>query len=89
MKMHLKMSSEKWRPFCLGLNVVANETSPLSWQIRIITKGTISITIHFITDTSLLSIYELKLHEWRAFILLMEFHNHVQYSDLYDLSHDL
>ena len=22
-KMHLKMSSETWRPFCLGLNVVA------------------------------------------------------------------
>ena len=24
MKMHLKMSSVKWRPFCLGLNVLTN-----------------------------------------------------------------
>ena len=23
-KMHLKMSSAKWRPFCLGLNVLTN-----------------------------------------------------------------
>ena len=23
-KMHLKMSSAKWRPFCLGLNVLIN-----------------------------------------------------------------
>ena len=23
-KMHLKMSSAKWRPFCLGLNVLVN-----------------------------------------------------------------
>ena len=23
-KMHLKMSSAKWRPFCLGLNVLRN-----------------------------------------------------------------
>ena len=28
-KMHLKMSSAKWRPFCLGLN----ELSPQSWSI--------------------------------------------------------
>ena len=25
-KMHLKMSSEKWRPFCLGLNVLIYKT---------------------------------------------------------------
>ena len=24
-KMHLKMSSAKWRPFCLGLNVIIND----------------------------------------------------------------
>ena len=24
-KMHLKMSSGKWRPFCLGLNVLRNK----------------------------------------------------------------
>ena len=27
--MHLKMSSEKWRPFCLGLNVLSNDISPV------------------------------------------------------------
>ena len=26
-KMHLKMSSGKWRPFCLGLNVLMNKSS--------------------------------------------------------------
>ena len=29
-KMHLKMSSGKWRPFCLGLNVL--RTFPISWR---------------------------------------------------------
>ena len=28
-KMHLKMSSVKWRPFCLGLNVLTSKGSPL------------------------------------------------------------
>ena len=28
-KMHLKMSSAKWRPFCLGLNVL-NDTKELA-----------------------------------------------------------
>ena len=28
-KMHLKMSSEKWRPFCLGLHVL-NPNKPLN-----------------------------------------------------------
>ena len=29
-KMHLKMSSAKWRPFCLGLNVlIAHSLTPL------------------------------------------------------------
>ena len=27
-KMHLKMSSAKWRPFCLGLNVLINNRIP-------------------------------------------------------------
>ena len=31
-KMHLKMSSAKWRPFCLGLNV-------LSWWITLLYNG--------------------------------------------------
>ena len=26
-KIHLKMSSGKWRPFCLGLNVLTGDTS--------------------------------------------------------------
>ena len=33
-KMHLKMSSAKWRPFCLGLNVLISETQQLrKWQM--------------------------------------------------------
>ena len=30
-KMHLKMSSGKWRPFCLGLNVLRHAMWCLSW----------------------------------------------------------
>ena len=29
-KIHLKMSSGKWRPFCLGLNVLKSASPPLS-----------------------------------------------------------
>ena len=32
-KMHLKMSSGKWRPFCLGLNVLMSMTvTRFSWK---------------------------------------------------------
>ena len=31
-KMHLKMSSAKWRPFCLGLNVLNQELTELQTQ---------------------------------------------------------
>ena len=36
-KMHLKMSSAKWRPFCLGLNVLKSHPHPqgtTSWQLK-------------------------------------------------------
>ena len=33
-KMHLKMSSAKWRPFCFGLNVLTND-GLLYWHIRV------------------------------------------------------
>ena len=36
-KMHLKMSSAKWRPFCLGLNVLI--TSLVRYQATIIVSG--------------------------------------------------
>ena len=29
--MHLKWSSGKWRPFCLGLNVLSVEGTAISW----------------------------------------------------------
>ena len=29
-KMHLKMSSVKWRPFCLGLNVLPDSLIPVT-----------------------------------------------------------
>ena len=41
-KMHLKMSSAKWRPFCLGLNVLINQMfwlyfrggAPVGWSVH-------------------------------------------------------
>ena len=33
-KIHLKMSSGKWRPFCLGLNVLMAAESALRWSCR-------------------------------------------------------
>ena len=33
-KMHLKMSSGKWRPFCLGLNVISNSSRPNHAHMR-------------------------------------------------------
>ena len=33
-KMHLKMSSAKWRPFCLGFNVLICMSFSLGWQLR-------------------------------------------------------
>ena len=32
-KMHLKMSSAKWRPFCLGLNVLSTPTLPTPFEV--------------------------------------------------------
>ena len=34
--------------------------------------------LNSITETSLLSSYELKIPVWKAFIMLMKFHNYVQ-----------
>ena len=31
-KMHLKIASMKWRPFCLGLNMLTNRTKPVGKQ---------------------------------------------------------
>ena len=45
-KMHLKMSSAKWRPFCLGLNVLrgTKEYSDIQyWQCQQM--------VHFVTGT--------------------------------------
>ena len=33
-KMHLKMSSGKWRPCCLGLNALSSLWRPLLWLLR-------------------------------------------------------
>ena len=34
-KMHLKMLSAKWRPFCLGLNVLRKDVAPNRWQTSV------------------------------------------------------
>ena len=39
-KMCLKVSSAKWRPFCLGLNVLMEET----WAIRVMVRSKTSIS---------------------------------------------
>ena len=31
-KMYLKMSSAKWRPFCLGLNVLNKQDGAMTWE---------------------------------------------------------
>ena len=33
-KMHLKMSSAKWRPFCLGLNVLSEKINRCTVEVR-------------------------------------------------------
>ena len=57
--MHLKMSSGKWRPFCLGLNVLRNISEvirallPLKWKTKLISRPgchqIITLTIVIIT----------------------------------------
>ena len=73
----------------ISMKPLTNE-APLSWRwICIIIKEAMCMTINFITHTSLLSIYELKIPIWRSFSLLLEFHNHVQWHlDLHDLDYD-
>ena len=58
-KMHLKMSSPKWRPFCLGLNVLTH------WgrdKMAAIFQTTFSIAFYWIT------MYELRMRfHWSLF----------------------
>ena len=42
-KMHLKMSSVKWRPFCLGLNVLTSEH--IEWKSQVSESTTQSLLI--------------------------------------------
>ena len=39
-KTHLKMSSAKWRPFCLGLNVFITTPGTLCQDTQILNRGT-------------------------------------------------
>ena len=71
-KMHLKMSSAKWRPFCLGLNVLTTQ-----WYMNIHCKFT--ITCHDWTRISLMlpasgwfwSSYGTLLHVYRVTHMFM------------------
>ena len=38
-KMHLKMSSAKWRPFCLGLNVLMWSYTPMIFAVPLLVLG--------------------------------------------------
>ena len=63
MKMHLKMSSGKWRPFCLGLNVLwTSVLRPLRDWIHMVIIIDISTTTCFKNDIlPLLSLLSLSL----------------------------
>ena len=46
-KMHLRMSSAKWRPFCLGLNVlISDSTHHQSYQVWSHPAGLSELTLH-------------------------------------------
>ena len=56
-KMHLKMSSVKWRSFCLGLNVLIRYTPNPWWRCDI---GTLSAVLDFMLFTVMLKPYDAK-----------------------------
>ena len=53
-KIHLKMSSGKWRPFCLGLNVLKQYLPPYPWSSTVLCiddfslkiKGTVIVSLN-------------------------------------------
>ena len=45
-KMHLKMSSGKWRPSCLVLNVLKNAVEVMAWMSNRIPQKTIDAIIN-------------------------------------------
>ena len=57
-KMHLKMSSAKWRPFCLGLNVLRFKMSP---QLMIIAM----ILDKFVTNLNTITC-NWKRYKWKG-----------------------
>ena len=68
-KMHLKMSSAKWRPSCLGLNVLINQMIPWQWFIPW------SATNWYLTQWhwGILHTVYIGLYEWKH-TLCIKFH---------------
>ena len=59
-KMHLKMSSAKWRPFCIGLNVFRHEwviTSHRKWRIWLFIHALIPVNLIYEMTINLLFVY--------------------------------
>ena len=62
-KIHLKISSGKWRPFCLGLNML--RVTPLfarkaiCWMPNVCPKHSLSTTLSFVTCCVILCFYYL------------------------------
>ena len=57
-KMHLKISSAKWRPCCLGLNVLRNLTENIQYN------GLVQKWCNSIANTLQLSLFCIKLSTW-------------------------
>ena len=49
-KMHLKMSSAKWSPFCLGLNVLKLKVAILAWFLPAVLTTTILVYFKVIRE---------------------------------------
>ena len=70
-KMHLKMSSEKWQPFCLGLNVLTiKEIYPvcLDWFPMSCDDLTFLTCMYFLLNSSTEMLPEMS---WRATLVIM------------------
>ena len=72
-KMHLKMSSETLRPFCLSLNVLTHTSMKLEGGILVSTCSFVSNVVNFTVDVCL-SLH-LFLHLWTKSCPLCIFHN--------------
>ena len=63
-KMHFKMLSAKWRPFCLGLN----ELIPCRMMPRVC-AGTLIVSVRVVPPPLKSPLYHLELATWHAYLV--------------------